>query len=258
LKAVILAGGMGTRISEESHLKPKPMIEIGGKPILWHIMKIYSRHQINDFIICCGYKGNQIREYFVNYALHSSDLTINLESGELIVHSKKVEPWHITLIDTGQITKTGGRLKQTEQYLQGESSFCLTYGDGLTDLDISAEIKFHKANKKFATVCAVRPYGRYGALKIEGSRVLEFAEKPRGDGGWVSGGFFVLSPEVFRFLDEGDIEWESQPLEKLAEIDQLAAFKHDGFWQPMDTLRDKNKLEKLWQSGKAPWRIWQE
>lgn len=258
MKAVILAGGMGTRISEESHLKPKPMIEIGGKPLLWHIMKIYSRYEINDFIICCGYKGNQIKEYFVNYALHMSDLTINLESGGLIVHNKKVEPWRITLIDTGQLTKTGGRLKQAEEFLQGESSFCLTYGDGLTDLDISAEIQFHMSNDKLATVCAVRPPGRYGSLKLEGSKVLEFAEKPRGDGGWVSGGFFVLSPKVFRFLDEGDVEWEAQPLEKLAEIDQLVAFKHDGFWQPMDTLRDRNKLEKLWQSGKAPWRTWQE
>jgi len=254
--AVILAGGLGTRISEETHLKPKPMIEIGGKPILWHIMKLYSAHGVNDFVICCGYKGYVIKEYFANYFLHMSDVTFDMVHNRMEVHEQKAEPWRVTLVDTGDETLTGGRLKRVADYLKDEDAFCFTYGDGLADIDLTAEIAFHKAHGKLATVTAVQPPGRYGALTVEGNRVSGFTEKPRGDGGRINGGFLVLSPKVLTLIAGDETSWEADPLEQLATNGGLMAFEHDGFWQPMDTLRDKNHLEALWQSGEAPWKQW--
>jgi len=256
MKAVILAGGLGTRISEETHLKPKPMIEIGGKPLLWHIMKLYSVHGVHDFVICCGYKGYVIKEYFANYFLHMSDVTFDMEHNEMEVHQHKAEPWKVTLVDTGDETLTGGRLKRVADYVKDGEAFCFTYGDGLSDVDISREIAFHKQHGKMATVTAVQPPGRYGALQMEDHRVAGFTEKPRGDGGLINGGFFVLSPKCIDLITDDQTSWESEPLTKLAAEGQLMAFEHDGFWQPMDTLRDKTQLEELWRKGKAPWKIW--
>lgn len=256
MKAVILAGGLGTRIAEESHLKPKPMIEIGGKPILWHVLKMYSGHGINDFVICCGYKGYMIKEYFANYFLHMSDVTFDIKNNLMEVHSKDAEPWRVTLVDTGEDTLTGGRLKRIADYVEDESEFCFTYGDGLSDIDISAEILFHRNHGKLATVAAVQPPGRYGALEISDDQVTSFIEKPRGDGGLINGGFFVLSPKVLDFISGDYTSWESDPISNLAAQGELMAFEHPGFWQPMDTLRDKNLLEELWDSGNAPWVSW--
>jgi glucose-1-phosphate cytidylyltransferase len=256
MKAVILAGGLGTRISEETHLKPKPMIEIGGKPILWHIMKMYSHHGVNDFIICCGYRGYVIKEYFANYFLHMSDVTFDMRTNEMVVHQKKAEPWKVTLIDTGDETLTGGRLKRVVDYVVNEQEFCFTYGDGLSDVDITASIRFHRQHGRWATVTAVSPPGRYGALDRAGDEVTAFTEKPRGDGGRINGGFFVLSPAVMNLIEGDRTSWESGPLEELARQGQLMAYDHDGFWQPMDTLRDKNQLEELWARGNAPWKTW--
>ena len=255
MKAVILAGGLGTRISEETSLKPKPMIEIGGKPILWHIMKIYSLHGINEFIICCGYKGYVIKEYFANYFLHMSDVTFDMAGNRMDIHQNNAEPWKVTLVDTGEQTMTGGRLKRVKQYL-GEEDFCFTYGDGVSDIDISGLVDFHRKQKKPATVTAVQPAGRFGALKLEGHSVAGFEEKPHGDGGWINGGFFVLSPKVIDHIEGDATVWEKGPLERLAADGDLSAYLHKGFWQPMDTLRDKNHLEELWTSGKAPWKKW--
>ncbi len=256
MKAVILAGGLGTRISEETHLKPKPMIEIGGKPILWHIMKIYAQHGINDFIICCGYKGYLIKEYFANYFLHMSDVTFDMRNNSMQVHQQSAEPWRVTLVDTGEATMTGGRLQRVAPYLKGEEAFCFTYGDGVSDVDITALVAFHKEQKVQATLTATLPPGRFGALDMQGHKVQSFKEKPKGDGGMINGGFFVLSPAVIDLIDGDDCIWERAPLETLAERGQLAAYEHHGFWQPMDTLRDKTHLEELWQSGKAPWKTW--
>lgn len=256
MKAVILAGGLGTRISEETHLKPKPMIEIGGKPILWHIMKTYSAHGVNDFVICCGYKGYVIKEYFANYFLHMSDVTFDMANNRMEVHEQKAEPWRVTLVDTGDDTLTGGRLKRVKDYVQGENAFCFTYGDGVADVDITAEIAFHKAHGKLATVCAVQPPGRYGALELAGQSVRGFVEKPRGDGGLINGGFFVCSPKVLDYIEGDQSSWEGKALETLASQGELMAFEHDGFWQPMDTLREKTHLEELWATGKAPWKCW--
>ena len=257
MKAVILAGGLGTRISEETHLKPKPMIEIGGKPILWHIMKIYSAHGVNDFLICCGYKGYVIKEYFANYFLHMSDVTFDMASNQMEVHHKKAEPWRVTLVDTGDETLTGGRLKRVGSYLKGEEAFCFTYGDGVADVNITQQLEFHKRQGKLATVTAVQPPGRYGALVREGDAVYGFQEKPPGDGAWINGGFFVLNPKVLDYIDGDKTSWEGSPLEVIAKQGDLAAFEHRGFWQPMDTLRDKNHLEELWESDKAPWKCWE-
>lgn len=254
--AVILAGGLGTRISEETHLKPKPMIEIGGKPILWHIMKLYSAHGINDFVICCGYKGYIIKEYFANYFLHMSDVTFDMQSNKMEVHYQKAEPWRVTLVDTGEASMTGGRLKRVADYVKDEDAFCFTYGDGLSDIDITKEVEFHRNHGKLATVAAVQPPGRYGALNINDNKVNGFMEKPRGDGGLINGGFFVLSPKVLTLIEDDTTSWEATPLETLAQQEQLMAWQHDGFWQPMDTLREKNLLEDLWASGQAPWRKW--
>jgi glucose-1-phosphate cytidylyltransferase len=256
LKAVILAGGLGTRISEETHLKPKPMLEIGAKPILWHIMKLYSAHGIDDFVICCGYKGYVIKEYFANYFLHMSDVTFDMQTNQTHVHHRKAEPWRVTLVDTGENTLTGGRLKRVAEYLDGKEPFCFTYGDGLSDVDVGALIRFHVGHGRLATVTAVQPPGRYGAIVTEGSQVSGFVEKPRGDGGWINGGFFVLSPGCLNFIDGDETSWERQPLDRLAQTGQLMAYEHSGFWQPMDTLRDKMQLEQLWASGKAPWKVW--
>ena len=256
MKAVILAGGLGTRISEETHLKPKPMIEIGGKPILWHILKMYSSHGINEFIICCGYKGYVIKEYFANYFLHMSDVTFELEDNKMIVHKKNAESWKVTLVDTGDQTMTGGRLKRVFDYVKDESTFCFTYGDGLSDVDITKSIKYHETQGLLATVTAVQPPGRFGALKIDEGSVVGFSEKPRGDGGLINGGFFVLSPGCIELIEGDEMSWEEYPLKTLAERGQLAAFEHHGFWQPMDTLREKNLLENLWNTGKAPWKSW--
>lgn len=256
MKAVILAGGFGTRLSEETHLRPKPMIEIGGRPILWHIMKMYSSHGVNDFIICCGYKGYVIKEYFANYFLHMSDVTFDMADNRMEVHEKKAEPWRVTLVDTGEDTLTGGRLKRVAAYLKDEETFCFTYGDGVSDVDISASIAFHKAHGKLATITAVQPPGRYGALALSGMKVTGFTEKPRGDGGLINGGFFVLSPKVLPLIDNDLTSWEGAPLENLAKQGELMAFEHAGFWQPMDTLRDRNHLENLWISGHAPWKHW--
>ena len=257
MKAVILAGGLGTRISEETHLKPKPMIEIGGRPILWHIMKMYSAHGVNEFVICCGYKGYVIKEYFANYFLHMSDITFDMEHNKMEVHQHNAEPWRVTLVDTGDETLTGGRLKRVAEFVKGEEAFCLTYGDGLSDIDISREIAFHAQHGKLATVTAVQPPGRYGALQLEGLEVAGFTEKPRGDGGLINGGFFVLSPKCIDLIAGDQSSWEGEPLSRLAADGQLMAFEHSGFWQPMDTLREKNLLEELWASGKAPWKTWQ-
>lgn len=257
MKAIILAGGLGTRISEESHLKPKPMIEIGGKPILWHIMKMYSHHGVNDFIICLGYKGYIIKEYFANYFLHMSDVTFDMPNNRMEVHHNHVEPWRVTLVDTGEDTLTGGRLRRVEEYVKGEPAFCFTYGDGLSDVDIRQLIDFHQDHGMMATVTAVAPPGRYGALTRDGNNVVTgFAEKPRGDGGLINGGFFVLSPAVFTLLDGDQCSWEGEPLAALAGMGQLMSFEHQGFWQPMDTLREKNQLEELWANHRAPWKVW--
>lgn len=257
MKAVILAGGLGTRISEETHLKPKPMIEVGGRPILWHILKTYSSHGVNDFVICCGYKGYIIKEYFANYFLHMSDVTFDMHLNQMEVHHKKAEPWRVTLVDTGDDTQTGGRLKRVAEYIQDEEAFCFTYGDGVADVDISAEIAFHQKHGKLATVVAVRPPGRYGALDLSGSQVTGFIEKPRGDGGLINGGFFILSPSVLGLIAGDQTSWECEPLAQLTAKGELMAFEHTGFWQPMDTLREKNLLQELWENGKAPWKIWE-
>ena len=255
MKVVILAGGLGSRISEESAVRPKPMIEIGGRPILWHIMKIYSAHGLSDFVICLGYKGYLIKEYFANYFLHMADVTLDLAENRMEVLQKASEPWRVTLIDTGDASQTGGRLKRVERHV-ADAPFCFTYGDGVANVDVRKLIEFHQGAKRIATVTAVRPPGRFGALALESERVTGFVEKPAGDGGWINGGFFVLNPEVFRYL-EGDADiWEHGPLEGLARDGQLSAYYHEGFWQPMDTLRDKNVLEELWSSGKAPWKVW--
>lgn len=256
MKAVILAGGLGTRISEETSTRPKPMVEIGGKPILWHIMKTYSAHGIHDFIICCGYKGYVIKEYFANYFLHMSDVTFDMQNNKMEVHQRNAEPWRVTLVDTGENTLTGGRLKRVANYLNDEDAFCFTYGDGVANVDISALIRFHKQHGKRATVTAVQPPGRYGALRMEGDSVRGFIEKPQGDGGWINGGFFVLSPSCIDLIADESSSWEGEPLNKLAAQGELMAYEHSGFWQPMDTLRDKNHLEELWQSGEAPWKVW--
>lgn len=256
LKAVILAGGLGTRISEETHLKPKPMIDVGGKPILWHIMKIYSYHGINDFIICCGYKGYVIKEYFANYFLHMSDVTFNMKSNEMTVHQGNAEPWSVTLVDTGEDTMTGGRLKRVASYLDDGESFCFTYGDGVGNVNISELVSFHKEQNLKATLTAVLPPGRFGALEFDSHRVRCFKEKPQGDGAMINGGFFVLSPDVIDLIDGDMTTWEAEPLEALANKGQLAAYHHNGFWQPMDTLRDKIFLESLWNNGEAPWKLW--
>ncbi len=256
MKAVILAGGLGTRISEETHLKPKPMIEVGGRPILWHILKTYSSHGVNDFVICCGYKGYIIKEYFANYFLHMSDVTFDMQLNQMEVHHKKAEPWRVTLVDTGEDTQTGGRLKRVAEYIHDEDAFCFTYGDGVADIDISAEIAFHQKHGKLATVVAVRPPGRYGALDLSGNQVTGFTEKPRGDGGLINGGFFILSPSVLDLIADDKTSWESEPLAQLAAMGELMAFEHTGFWQPMDTLREKNLLQELWVNGEAPWKIW--
>lgn len=257
MKAVILAGGLGTRISEETHLKPKPMIEIGGRPILWHIMKIYSTHGVHDFIICCGYKGYVIKEYFANYFLHMSDVTFDMINNHMAVHHKKAEPWRVTLVDTGDETLTGGRLKRVANYIRNEDAFCFTYGDGVADVDITAALCFHRRHGKLATVTAVQPPGRYGALLRAGPAVQGFQEKPPGDGAWINGGFFVLNPRVIDYIEGDQSSWEGNPLESIASTGQLQAFEHRGFWQPMDTLRDKTHLEQLWASGKAPWKCWE-
>lgn len=256
MKAVILAGGLGTRISEETHLKPKPMIEIGGKPILWHIMKTYSAYGVNDFVICCGYKGYLIKEYFANYFLHMSDVTFDMANNQMKVHQQKAEPWKVTLVDTGEDTLTGGRLKRVTDYIQNEEAFCFTYGDGVSNVDIRTSIEFHRQHGKLATVTAVQPPGRYGALERSGDQVTGFTEKPRGDGGLINGGFFVLSPRCLDFIEGDHSSWEGAPLTRLAKMGEMMAYEHNGFWQPMDTLRDKNHLEELWASGKAPWKIW--
>lgn len=256
MKAVILAGGLGTRISEETHLRPKPMVEIGHKPILWHIMKSYSAHGVTDFIICCGYKGYVIKEYFANYALHMSDITFDLQANNMSIHQRKVEPWKVTLVETGEETMTGGRLKRVADYVRNEECFCFTYGDGVANVDIAASIAFHKEHGRLATVTAVRPPGRYGSLAIDEEEVMGFSEKPPGDGGFVNGGYFVLSPRVLDYIEGDATPWEVGPLERLALDRQMKAFVHTGFWQPMDTLRDKIYLESLWDSGRAPWKVW--
>ena len=257
MKAVILAGGLGTRLSEETHLKPKPMIEIGGKPILWHIMKIYSSHSVNEFVICCGYKGYVIKEYFANYFLHMSDVTFDIANNQMEVHQHKAEPWKVTLVDTGDETLTGGRLRRVADYVKDDDAFCFTYGDGVGNVNIRASIEFHRQHGKLATVTGVQPPGRYGALERSGDQVTGFIEKPRGDGGLINGGFFVLSAKCLGLIDGDDTRWEAEPLTHLASIGELMAFEHHTFWQPMDTLREKNLLEELWASGKAPWKTWQ-
>ena len=255
MKAIILAGGLGTRITEETQVRPKPMVEIGGRPILWHIMKIYSAHGINDFVICLGYKGYLIKEYFANYYLHMADVTFDIGRNEMEVHHHSAEPWRVTLVDTGDRTQTGGRLKRVREYI-GDEVFCFTYGDGLADLDIGKLIAFHAAQETLATVTAVQPPGRFGSLDVKGSRIVRFEEKPPGDSAWISGGFFVLSPQVIDYIDGDDIVWECAPMQRLAGEGQMSAFHHHGFWHPMDTLRDRNNLEALWESGQPPWKIW--
>lgn len=256
MKAVILAGGLGTRISEETHLKPKPMIEIGGKPILWHIMKIYSMHGINEFVICCGYKGYLVKEYFANYFLHMSDVTIDMKNNAMEVHEQHADPWLVTLVDTGELTMTGGRLKRVQKFI-GEETFCFTYGDGVSDVDITKLIEYHRQNPTLATLTAVQPPGRFGALNIDEGKISRFQEKPQGDCGWINGGFFILEPAVLDLI-EGDMTvWEQEPMEQLAKLGQLKGYRHEGFWQPMDTLRDKIKLEELWAAGNAPWKVWE-
>ena len=258
MKVVILAGGLGTRLSEETVTKPKPMVEIGGKPILWHIMKIYSYYGINDFIICCGYKGYVIKEYFANYFLHQSDVTFNMKDNKMIVHEKRAEPWTVTLVDTGDESMTGGRLKRVKKYIENEKTFCFTYGDGVANVDIASLISFHNAHGKDATLTATYPPGRFGALDIIEGKVNRFQEKPKGDGALINGGFFVLSPKVIERITGDNSIWEQEPLKNLANDGQLMAYKHEGFWQPMDTLRDKNHLEDLWDQNKAPWKLWKE
>ena len=258
MKAVILAGGLGTRISEETQSKPKPMVEIGGRPILWHVMKIYSAHGITDFIICCGYKGYMIKEYFANYFLHTSDVTFDLKRNSMEVHSRRAEPWRVTLVDTGDASMTGGRLKRVADHLHGEEAFCFTYGDGVGNINVAETIKFHREHGKLATLTATVPPGRFGALDIgAGRQVNTFKEKPKGDGARVNGGFFVLSPKVIDYIDGDATTWEQEPLMRLASEGQLMAFEHDGYWQPMDTLQDKNKLNALWDSGNVPWKVWE-
>ena len=252
---MILAGGLGTRISEETHLRPKPMVEVGGMPILWHILKIYASHGINEFVICCGYKGYVIKEYFANYFLHTSDVTFDMADNSMEVHARKAEPWKVTLVDTGDSTSTGGRLKRVAPYLEGQS-FCFTYGDGVADIDITALIAHHRREARWATLTAVQPPGRFGSLAFERGRVLAFEEKPQGDGSWINGGFFVLEPEVLSTIEGDDSVWERDCLPLIAATDQLNAYQHQGFWQPMDTLRDKQLLEELWQQGRAPWKTW--
>jgi glucose-1-phosphate cytidylyltransferase len=254
MKAVILAGGLGTRISEESYLRPKPMIEIGGKPVIWHIMKLYGAYGITDFVICCGYKGYIIKEYFANYFLHMSDVTFDMSNNTMEVHQRNAEPWRVTLVDTGELTQTGGRIRRVREHI--DSTFCLTYGDGVSDIDLRKLIAFHHAQGTEATVTAIQPAGRFGAIEIEGARVRTFLEKPQGDGRWISGGFFVCEPSVLDRIDSDDTVWERGPLEQLAAEDQLAVYKHSGFWSAMDTLRDKLFLEKLWSEDSAPWKIW--
>lgn len=256
MKAVILAGGLGTRFSEETSLRPKPMIEIGGKPILWHIMKMYSNHGINDFIICCGYKGYMIKEYFANYFLHTSDITVDMRENKVEVHERRAEPWTVTLVDTGEASMTGGRIKRVQRYLDPEEPFLLTYGDGVSDVDIAATIRFHAEHGRMATLTATYPPGRFGAVDIVDGQVHAFTEKPQGDGGMINGGFFVLSPKVLDYIAEDATIWEQEPLKRLAAEGQLMAYPHEGFWQPMDTLRDKINLESLWEAGAAPWKTW--
>lgn len=256
MKAIILAGGLGTRISEETASRPKPMVEIGGRPVLWHIMKIYSAHGVHDFVVCCGYKGYIIKEYFANYFLHMSDVTFDMQNNEMEVHERHAEPWRVTLVDTGDNTMTGGRLKRVAPYVKDEEAFCFTYGDGVADVDIAALLNFHRQHGKLATVTAVQPPGRYGALNMDGDLVRGFIEKPQGDGGWINGGFFVLSPTCLDYIGGDAMSWEGKPLTRLAAEGNLMAFEHGGFWQPMDTLRDKNHLEELWLGGKAPWKSW--
>ena len=257
MKVVILAGGLGTRLSEETSLKPKPMVEIGGKPILWHIMKQYSAYGINDFIICCGYKGYVIKEYFANYFLHMSDVTFDMKNNKMEVHHKRAEPWTVTLVDTGDNSMTGGRLARVADYVKNEDIFCFTYGDGVGDIDIAKTIEFHKSHGKKATLTATLPPGRFGALDMNDGQVKSFQEKPKGDGAMINGGFFVLSPEVLKLIGDDSCTWEQEPLKQLAEDGELMAFAHHGFWQPMDTLQDKNKLNALWDAGEAPWKIWE-
>jgi len=257
MKAVILAGGLGTRLSEETSTRPKPMIEIGGKPILWHIMKMYSFHGINDFIICCGYKGYVIKEYFANYFLHMSDVTFDMSANQMLVHNQRAEPWKVTLIDTGDTSMTGGRIKRVAEYLKDEEAFCLTYGDGVSDVNIAETVAYHKSHGKLATLTATYPPGRFGALDIHSGQVKSFKEKPKGDGAMINGGFFVLSPKVLTLIENDQTVWEQQPLMKLADDGELMSFKHDGFWQPMDTLRDKTYLEELWAGNSAPWKVWE-
>ena len=256
MKAVILAGGLGTRISEETSTKPKPMIEVGGKPLLWHILKIYSAHGINDFIICCGYKGYIIKEYFANYFLHMSDVTFDMKDNTMEVHNKRAESWKVTLVDTGDNSQTGGRLLRVAEYIKNEDAFCFTYGDGVGDIDVTKALKFHKEHGRAATLTAAYPPGRFGAIDIRDSKVNSFTEKPKGDGAQINGGFFILTPKVLEYLENDSTIWEHEPLSKLAEDNELMAYQHHGFWQPMDTLRDKNLLEEMWSSGKAPWKIW--
>jgi glucose-1-phosphate cytidylyltransferase len=256
MKAVLLAGGFGTRLSEETAIRPKPMVEIGGRPILWHIMKLYSHHGIQDFVVCCGYKGYVIKEYFANYFLHMSDVTFDMSANKMEVHRRHAEPWRVTLVDTGEDTMTGGRLKRVAGYIRDDEAFCFTYGDGLSDVNIGASIEFHRQHGRHATVTAVLPPGRYGAIECTGDRVTRFAEKPRGDGGLINGGFFVLSPSVLDYIEGDQTSWEGPPLARLAADGEMMAFEHSGFWQPMDTLREKNLLEELWSSGEAPWKCW--
>jgi glucose-1-phosphate cytidylyltransferase len=256
VKAVILAGGLGTRLSEETVSRPKPMVEIGGKPILWHIMKIYAAHGVNEFVICLGYKGYVIKEYFANYFLHMSDVTFDMAKNQMEVHHNNAEPWRVTLVDTGESTMTGGRLKRVKQYVEKEDLFCFTYGDGVGDVDIAQTLSFHRGHGRLATLTGTQPPGRFGSLGMEGDQIRSFQEKPIGEGGWINGGFFVLSPKVIDYIDEDSTIWERSPLEKLAADGQLMVHRHSGFWQPMDTLRDKQHLEELWQSGRAPWKLW--
>lgn len=256
MKAVILAGGLGTRLSEETNIKPKPMVEVGGRPILWHIMKMYSTHGINDFVICCGYKGYVIKEYFANYFMHQSDITFNLENNQITIHKERAEPWKVTLVDTGENTMTGGRLARVKNYIKGDDAFCFTYGDGVSDIDITSLIQFHFKHGKKSTLTGVFPPGRFGALEIKGSQVLSFKEKPKGDGALINGGFFVLSPDVIDLIEDDNTVWEKQPLSKLAAAGELMVYRHDGFWQSMDTLREKIYLNNLWHNGNADWKTW--
>lgn len=255
MKAVILAGGFGTRLSEETMSKPKPMVEIGGRPILWHIMKLYSAHGVNDFVVCCGYKGYMIKEYFANYFLHMSDVTFDMANNQMEVHKRHAEPWRVTLVDTGEKTMTGGRLKRVRGFLD-EDDFCFTYGDGIGDIDITSLLNFHHSEGRLATLTATQPPGRFGALNLQEGKITSFQEKPHGDGGWINGGFFVLSPKVLKYIDDDASVWEREPMERLAKEGQFSAYVHRGFWKPMDTLRDKMQLEELWATGNPPWKVW--